>query len=302
MPDLFLVMARRWSLVLLLTLAGTAAACIASLLSPKLYAGEVTALPTNMVINDKARIFNQNIDGLYPELGSADELDRIEGTARLDTLFTAVASAYHLASHYELDTANGNALDKAALLLRKNSEIKRSAYGELKIKVWDKSAQTAAALANALLQTINAIYERLQTENNRAVLKKLKESYKQKLMELQSFESDEVLPKIKQGEWEEMMQKFQADSSFKNRSERVTVLHLEGTEARKTLESYPKLIDEYELAVNTAPKALLVVEQARPSLQYDRPNTSRNVLLAFAASLLFSFLLAVFVESRNAKA
>lgn len=283
--------------MLLLTLAGTAAAFIASLLSPKLYLGTTTALPVNTLVNDKARIFNPNVEALYSEIGTADELDKIEGSAKLDTLFLAVAAAHHLPAHYNLDTAAGDALEKAAVLLRRSSDITRTGYGELNIKVWDKSNETAAALANALMQTLNAIHERLQTENNRAVLQKLRGEYRQKLISLRSFESDKAIPGITLKEWTTQMSKLYADSSFKN--ENVKVIRFESIEARKALENYSRLIDEYELAVKTTPKALLVVEQARPSPWYDRPKTSRNVLIAFAASLLFSFLLAVFVESRK---
>lgn len=302
MPDILSVIFRRRQLILLLTLAGTAAAYLASLLSPKLYVGAATALPVNTLVNDKGRIFNQNIEGLYSEIGTADELDKIEGTAQLDTVFLAVADKHRLGSRYGLDTAAGDALDKAALLLRRNSDVSRTGYGELKIKVWDKNAETAAALANALMQTINAIHERLQTENNRAILQKLKEAYRQKIIELRSFESDEVIPEVEAGEWEKMQQKLQPDSALRSQSEKVAVIDPVGTEDRETLVNYQRLIGEYELAVKTAPKALLLVEQARPSPWHDRPKTSRNVLLAFLASLFFSFLLALFLESRKASA
>jgi capsular polysaccharide biosynthesis protein len=283
MPDIFLVMARRWRLMLLLTLAGAAAALLASLLSPKLYLGVTTALPVNTQVNDKARIFNSNIESLYSEIGTADELDKIEGTAKLDTVFLAVAAAHHLATHYNLDTSAGDALEKAALLLRKSSDIGKTGYGELKIKVWDKNKETAATLANALMQTINAIHERLQTENNRTVLQKLKEEYLQKLKANVDNETETM--------------QFSDSSKLPALSASDVALRQENRIAE--LKEYAKLIGEYELAVKTTPKVLLVVEQARPLPWPDRPKTTLNVLLAFFASLLFSFLLAVYVESRQ---
>jgi len=283
MPDIFLVIARRWRLMLLLTLASTLAALIASLLSPKLYLGTTTALPVNTLVNDKARIFNQNIEALYSEIGTADELDKIEGTAKLDTVFLAAAAAQHLATHYNLDTAANDALEKAALRLRKNSDISRTGYGELKIKVWDKNNETATTLANTLMQTINAIHERLQTENNRTVLQKLKEEYFSKLKANTDGEIEMVQP----------------PDSIKPPPIYKRNLGIAQENLSADLKEYAKLINEYELAVKTTPKVLLVVEQARPSPWYDRPKTAMNVLLAFLASLLFSFLLAVYVESRK---
>jgi capsular polysaccharide biosynthesis protein len=293
MPDIFLVIARRWSLVLLLTVAGTAAAFVASLLTPKLYLGATTALPVNTLVNDKARIFNQNIEALYSEIGTADELDKIEGTAKLDTLFLAVAETHHLAAHYNLDTAAGDALEKAALMLRKSSDISRTGYGELKIKVWDKNNEMAATLANALMQTINGIHERLQTENNRMILQKLKEVYAQKLAG-QNKGDDQVI-------------QFRSANGFVTDTiapalQPFNDATLDGTELSEERKQYAGLINQYEMALKTTPKVLLVVEQARPSHWHDRPKTSQNVVLAFLASLLFSFLLAVFVESRKARA
>ncbi|QEC57591.1 hypothetical protein [Flavisolibacter ginsenosidimutans] len=297
MPDLFLVIARRWRLMLLLTLASTLAALIASLLSPKLYLGTTTALPVNTMVNDKARIFNQNIETLYSEIGTADELDKIEGTAKLDTVFLAVAAAQHLATHYNLDRAANDALEKAALRLRKNSDISRTGYGELKVKVWDKDNEMAATLANALMQTINAIHERLQTENNRTVLQKLQEAYTQKLNEVSNIENEGLAFKTAP-EIQTLNPQAVRDSLLKN-TKRLTGATVQLDENRKELQDYLRLINEYELAVKTNPKVLLVVEQARPSPWYDRPKTAMNALLAFLASLLFSFLLAVYVESRK---
>lgn len=290
MPDIFLVIARRWSLLLFLTLAGTAAALIASLVSPKYYLSETTALPANTALNDKSRLFNSNIQSLYSELGSADDLDKMEGTARLDTVFLAVASSCNLAAHYNLDTAAEDALEKAGMLLRKSSNITKTGYGELNIKVWDKDNATAARLANGLMQTINAIHERLQTENNRNVLQKLKEQY----------------AKTSQSLYENQNRFIEHQNNIGHSSD--TSVHRTTTELQdvsgtnEELKQYEKNINEYELAIKTSPKPLLVVEQARPSAFHDRPKTFRNVLLAFTASLLFSFLLAVFIESRNGKA
>lgn len=294
MPDILSVLLQRWRLIVLLTLAGTAAAFLASMLRPKLYVGVITALPVNTLVNDKARIFNQNIEALYSEIGTADELDKLEGTAQLDTVFRAVAVANNLPQHYNLDTTAADVWEKAVLQLRKNTEVSKTGYGELKIKVWDKNNETAALLANGLLQTINAIHERLQTENNRTILQKLKEAYAEKT--------------VAEFETANQMIQFQnrpakrTDSVMPTPGTSLGDAYTKQTERAEERKQYAKLIHEYELAVRTTPKALLVVEQAHPSPWYDRPKTSRDVLIAFLASLVFSLLLAVFVQSRNTRA
>src|SRR5215217_83122 len=137
MPDLLFVFAKRWKLILVFGLLATAVALIAVLLSPKKYLSTATALPANSVVADKARIFNNNIEALYSDFGTPDELDRLEGTAVLDTIFIAAAKDFDLATHYDLPSPGEN-LYKAASRLKKNSSISPSAYGELKVKVWDK--------------------------------------------------------------------------------------------------------------------------------------------------------------------
>ena len=100
MPDLISVFSRWWKFILGLSLVAVLIALIFSLLSPKKYLSIATALPANSLLTDKARIFNANIEALYAETGTPDELDRLEGTAALDTLFIATAKEFGLAQHY----------------------------------------------------------------------------------------------------------------------------------------------------------------------------------------------------------
>ena len=278
MPDLLTVLCRRWRLVLLLPLLATVVALVACLLLPKEYAGETTALPANAVVGDKARIFNPNIEALYPEIGSADELDKIEGTARLDTIYLAAVNRFNLVVHYNL-TTTADAVQTATKGLKKKTEVKRTGYGELQIIVWDKDKRMAANLANFLLQELNDIHQHLQTENNRIVLERLKEVY--------AKNDDSIL-------------------STDNTPATATTLATTHNKAAITTEPltgqrqhFRQLISEYELAISAAPRVLLVVEPAKTSLQQERPNLVRTLLFTFLASLLFSFLLALFVENRK---
>lgn len=300
MPDLFSVFGRQWKLLLTLTLAATVVAFLACLLSPKQYVGVVTALPSNSLLGDKARLFNQNIEALYAEIGLPDELDKIEGTSKLDTIFFAAADRFRLIEHYGLDSAAGDAIDKAALQLRKATDISRTGYGELKIKVWDKKAEMAADLANGLLQIINAIHERLQTENSKAVLQKLREEYTANMTTLDSMEKGMHYYKTGNVTYQLNGDSLN-DSSEKFRGSFLDA-DVEEKALREQVATEKKLMAEYNLALQTTPKALLVVEGARPSPWADKPKTGQVVLFAFLASLLFSALLAFYVESRNQQA
>lgn len=269
MPDLISIIVKRWKLIATVTLMATIIALIAALLSPKKYLSVATALPANSLIADKGRIFNQNIQELYSDFGTADELDKLEGTGNLDTIFIAASEKFNLDQHYHI-SSSGESFYSAALKLKANSKIARSSYGELKVKVWDQDKNLAAQIANFLMQEIENIHQHLQNENNTVTLVKLKQDYTAKENEyLQLTDSTSTIAKARLNSLSEQLQEEE------------------------------KMINQYQLAINTNSPVLLVVENARPSFWPDRPKILATVLFAFFGALVFSFLLAVFIESRK---
>src|SRR5947209_8334503 len=105
MPELISVFSRWGKFIWTLTLAAALVALIVCLLLPKEYLSTATALPANSVSADKARIFNSQIEALYSDIGTADELDRVEGTAVLDTIFIATLKSLGLEAHYGYTTS-----------------------------------------------------------------------------------------------------------------------------------------------------------------------------------------------------
>jgi capsular polysaccharide biosynthesis protein len=274
MPDLVSFFIRWWKFILGFSFLAVLIAFIASLLNPKEYLSTATALPANSVVSDKARIFNTNIEALYAEIGSVDELDKIEGTAALDTLFIATAKDLDLVNHYEIKPSV-EAVYKAAAKFKKASHISRSAYGELKIKVWDKDRNLAAALANRLLQKIQELHQHLQNENNAATLQKLKDEYA-----------------LKQQQYKQI-----ADSGVVSSETERELSNTRKTVLLEQLQQYQKTIDQYTLALRTNPQVLLTVESARPSLSPDKPKTLQIVLFTLAAALVCTFLIALSLDT-----
>ncbi len=276
MPDLFSVLQKRWKFIAGLTLLAAVIALVASLFSPKKFLATTTALPANSLVADKARMFNNNIEQLYSDFGTPDELDRLEGTAMLDTIFIATVKELDLASHYGFEN-DGEALYKAAMKLKKESKISRSAYGELKIKAWDKDRNLSAAISNTLFKHLHDLHRHLQNESNHSILATLKKEQDYRL------------------------------NIFKNLSDSLNVASgsdAELLQAKKTvllsqLQETEKMIDQYQLAVNTNPQVLLTVEAARPPLWHDKPKVLLTVLLSAFAAFALSFLMALFVESRK---
>ena len=257
MPDLFYLIRRWWKKMLGFILLALAVAYLACLLQPKKYCSVATAIPVSPYLSDKAAVFNDQVNQLYPSLGTADELDMIIGTGQLDTIYLAVARQFNLAIHYHVKEDGPAALSKAAYLLRKNSKVMKSEYGELKLKVWDKDPAQAAVFANALLAQLSAIHSNLKNAINRQMLENI-----QRELALQKGRPDNASP--------------------------------EGDAATQRLQ---KLLDQYRLMTDSPSPALLVVEPARASAWPDTPRVVTVLLVTGFGSLLFIILLALAAEA-----
>jgi hypothetical protein len=284
MPDLLLVFAKRWKLILVITFLSAAIALLFALLSPKKYLSVATALPANSATADKARIFNSNIEALYSDFGTPDELDRIEGTAALDTIFIAASKEFQLPEHYSIPT-NGEESFKAAIHLKKNTRINRGSYGELKVKVWDTDRNMTATIANFLMQKLQEIHQHLQNQNNISVLEKIKEEYASKQKEYMQL-ADSLNKPID-------------TPSLSFASAKREIIKTKMIVLAEQIQQYEKMIGEYQLAANANLPVLLVVENARPPLWPDKPKVLQTVLFTFFGALLFSWLLALFIENRK---
>jgi len=261
MPDLILMLKKRWKLVAVITVAALAVAAITLLMVPKTYLSTTTALPANSLTTDKASVFNTSIHELYSSLGSPDDLDRFLGTGRLDTVYIAVARQHNLQQHYGV-APNDHAQYNAALKLKKKTRIERTEYGELQVRVWDADRNMAAALANSIMQQLQLLHQHLQSESNTRVLQKLQETHA-------------------------------------HLKEEDTLSAVPAAVRQSQAAEYQRLIAQYNLMVSTNPPALLVVEKARPALTPDKPYVWPTLLLTFFTALLFSFLAALFLESRQ---
>jgi capsular polysaccharide biosynthesis protein len=278
MPDLFNVFARRWKMILLLTFLAVIVAYSFSFFSPKKYLSTATALPVNVMVNERSRIFNPNIQVLYSDFGTPDELDKLEGTAALDTIYLATAKDLALDQHYGIN-AGSESIYGAALKLKKESKINRSAYGELKIKVWDKDNEMAAKMANSLLQKIQQLHQRLQNENSLLILQRLKQDYISKQQEYKQL----------------------SDSAARFTGAEAELWNAKKTAMLLQVQEYEKLIGEYQITINSNPQVLLTVETARASLWPDKPKVLPTILIAAFAAFVIAFLIALFIESRNTR-
>lgn len=264
--------------MLLVIIVAVAIVAVIVFTEKPLYLSTTTALPASGILTDKAKIFNNNIEGLYPSLGSPDDLDKILGTAQLDTVYLAVAIAYNLWDHYKIEDKEMQ-IPGSAALLKSNSKVFRSEYGELKVRVWDTDKNLAPQLANAIVEKLNSIHQSVAAISNKSIIETLKN------------EKDKLGKKI--------------DSLMSDGPARV--LPVSSTTATASLwaskfQQYDDLIGEYQLALNTNPAVLVVVEKARAAQKPDKPQRLKLLIATAVISFLFSFLLALFLERRKRRA
>jgi len=265
MPDITLLIKNWWKQMLGVMVLSLLAVGTITFLKPLQYLSVATAVPANSFASDRSRIFNENIQALYSTLGTTDDLDMIVGTGNLDTIYFSVARQFNLFDHYKMGETGEAAMPKAASILRKNTRVMKSEYGELKVKVWDTDKNLAPQLANAMMDKLQSIHQNLQGAGNEATLKGL-------------ISGEEKL-------------KRQSDSTALS-AERKNSLTLQ-------LQQYEKLIGEYQLMVDSKPPVLVVVEPARASGWPDRPRRTQILVATAALSFIFAFFAALLMEGRK---
>jgi hypothetical protein len=279
MPDLFYLVPKWWKQILFIVVLSLIVAYALLYLRPVKYLATTTALPASSYASDKAKIFNENIQLLYPAIGTAEDLDLIVGTGQLDTVYIAVAEQFGLAGHHKTQEKGDAAKRKAALLLKSNTRIIKSDYGELKVKVWDSDKTIAPQLANAILQKLGTMHENMRNESNKAILKALENSRANIQLKIDSITIFLATPEIMAPVQQPYLQRRNA---------------LAGQ-----LDQYGKLISEYQLMVDNKPPVLVIVEKAREPDWPDKPKKLPVLVATFVLSFLFALLVILVIEKRK---
>ncbi|MBL0336581.1 MAG: hypothetical protein IPP73_15035 [Chitinophagaceae bacterium] len=263
MPDIFDLLLRWWKKILLVVILSVVAVGTILYLKPKLYLSTATSVPASSVAADKSKIFGDNIQGLYSNLGNSDDLDMIIGTASLDTVYLFLADSFSLKDHYKFEEENSLARIHSADKLKSRSQVFKSDYGELKVKVWDTDKNLAPQLANTIMAKLQQMQQDLQAAGNTSTLSAL-----QKKLVALKLQKDSVQTGINQAD------------------------------KQQEIVTYEKLISQYQLLIENKPLALIPVEKARASLQPDKPRMLEDMVTAALLSLLFA-LVAALVLDRN---
>ena len=173
MPDLFYLLRKWWKPIVIIIVAALLVTFLVAMVTPKQYLATATAAPASAYSSDRSKLFNENLEILYSALGTADDLDLVVGTGKLDTVYLAVVDDLKLENEFKVSEKGEAARLKIATMIRKNSSVQKSGYGELRIRAWDKEKERAARIANSILDKLRSIHQSLQTQSNKNTLEAL---------------------------------------------------------------------------------------------------------------------------------
>jgi uncharacterized protein involved in exopolysaccharide biosynthesis len=277
MPDLFDLMWQWRKQILLLVLTTLIVTTVIVFVVPKRYLSVATALPASSYATDKTSVFSQNLQTLYSTLGLPDDLDKMVGTAHLDTVYRYVIAQLDLTDHFGLNKTDADAIAKAGLILKKHTRVIKSDYGELKVKVWDVDRDLAANLANAIMEKIQQIHQDIQTVNNSVMLAKINEDYQKKKIDFERL----------------------TDSIHADNASTVELATAQKSSLLQQVQEYEKLLNQYNLMVDAKPQALIIIERATPAVAPDRPKPLEAIIAATILSFFFGLLTALILNKRK---
>ncbi len=268
---------KRWTTIVFFVIASVMAAAITVYLMPAYYRSTATIVSANPVLADKARLFNNNIQGLYSYFGSGDDLDRIAGIADLDTTYKKLVDEFDLVKYYELSNDSLSLLRrKAVRCLREDLSLQKTEKNQLLIKVWTKDKKLSANLVNRMVALVE--------ENESKVWQT---QYSQAIGNLQLAVTG-------------MEVKYSAlsDSLRLVSTSQKELIAVQMRTLLDQLQQYRKTADEFVLASQTPPAVLYVQEAAVPAAKAERPDTTTVLIITGLVSFVFICLL-VLVNDRK---
>ena len=278
MPDLFDLMWRWRKQILLLVIITLVVTSVIVFLAPKRYLSIATALPASSYATDKTSVFSQNLQNLYSTIGLPDDLDKILGTAHLDTVYRSVVVQLDLTTHFGLGKTDADAVSKAASVLQKHTRVIKSDYGELKVKAWDVDRELAPSLANAIMEKLQQMHQDIQTLSNSTMLSKINEEYVKKKID-----------------YEKLTDSLQHAGN----ASLIDLLTVQKSSLLQQMQEYEKLTSQYKLMIEAKPQVLIIIEKATPAIAPDQPKPLREITAAVILSFLFGILTALILDRRK---
>ncbi len=249
----------------LLILVGsvTAIALMVSLFLPEEYMSQASILAANSKMTDKQRMFSENIQELYSAYGSSEDLDRLFATMRSNEVLNVVADSFGLLTHYKLQNAKNGRI-KSYRKFRKNLELVKTEYGEIRVRVWDKDSVLSAQIANAIVARTRDVSDKMFT-----------------------------------GFYEQSINRMKKELSVKSEILKSNTDSLREKELKEELSIIRNRMTEYQVTQLNPPPSLFVLEKAEPSPIADKPKILLNVIVSFILASFCSLLWLALIYARK---
>jgi uncharacterized protein involved in exopolysaccharide biosynthesis len=270
------------------TIAGFVAVVIAAttllvFLLPQYYSASATGIAANPALADKARLFNPNIEGLYSSFGSSDDLDRLYGIARLDTVYATLVDRFDLITYYKIKgPAPAKARRSAILKLQNDITVEKNELYQLTIIVWNKDPQLAANIANTMVALVE---EKVQVIWQAGYTKTL-----------QQF--DTAINNLQQAYNNPGIQAAPSNNNMAGNTNNDLLIS-ERAAIPDQIKEYRRLQNEFRVAQANSTPALIVLEQATIAPKPAKPKKLATILAALLLSSFFGVLAALIYDRKS---
>ncbi|WP_207497115.1 Wzz/FepE/Etk N-terminal domain-containing protein [Aridibaculum aurantiacum] len=243
---------------------------------PKYYKSEAVIVATNPALADKSRLLNNNVQHLYSPYGNGDDLGRLLGIASMDTVYQQLVEQFKLEDYYEVSDTRG--AEKAAVkALQDDVKLLKTENNELYISVTTKDRHLSSNIANRMVELIASTAERSWRKEYASSLTALQTRIEKEELELVALEN-----MIRTGRTE--------GAQIALLSKRAALV--------EQLQQLYKASNEYQLAIDNQPAALVVMQHASPAVTHHKPRKGDVLVAVFLASLAFAVIAAVVYDRK----
>jgi capsular polysaccharide biosynthesis protein len=278
--DVIDVLQKRWkpiALFVLIVLALTAGLLFFVL--PKYYKSVAVVIAANPELADKAHLFNNNIQSLYSTFGKEEDLDRIYGIAKLDTVYKQLVDEFNLIQYYKVKGSAFQQQQYAAKKLRDDVNVLKTELYQLRITAYTKERELSSRIVNRMVELIEAI-----------AADTWKQSYQTTLQNINAGKQQVEAAILKLSD---------SIQHADNTSGRAMLLVSKRTSLLQQYQEYDKAATEYQLAIENRTPALIVLERGYPAAISDRPDKLLVLITAFFTSLAFAVLATLIYERKQ---
>lgn len=256
---LAIVVQRRKQLFFITLLTGVITAMLLYFQTP-LYKSHTVYTAANPNLGDRANLFRTEFWDQYFYYGSEVDNDRLMAISQSEETLRWLMDTFNLRLHYGYADSLPQTQFKTLAALKKNLQFIKNEYGHVKIVVWDKDKNKAAAMANAIAERTNEKAIAAMNAMKQQIVLRLQQAYQQQ---------------------QDSLQLLTGNDSF-------TVLRRKAM-TDQLLEK-EKLIQQFATSINEV-NALFVLEKALPALRKDKPHVLQGAFIAALAAFAFSLLL-----------